>query len=150
MRVWPMLAAVISVSGTALAGGPVPVPPKVDSRALPALGGEVRPTNPYRGDAQAVQIGHAIFNQSCAVCHGPDAVGSRAPAPDLRRLDSFCRRIDDAPMQAHCHADVDVYFYKSVMQGKTLVGTVHMPPWQGVLSQEQVWALKTYLETQSP
>lgn len=147
-----LIALVLSFAVSA--GGPVPVPPAVDTSALPALGDAWLQVNPYRGNADlgpaASTAGQQIFNQSCAVCHGENAVGNRSPAPDLRRLDSYCRRIEDDAIRARCMADVDAYFVKSVLKGKTVAGTVHMPAWQGVLKQEQLWSIKTFIESQRP
>ena len=145
-----VFASLLVVPGLAWSGGPVPVPPTVDSSSLPSLATYSGKINPYRGNADVVPIGRTIFNQSCAVCHGADAVGNRSPAPDLRRLDGFCRRIVDQPMQLHCLSDTDEYFHKSVLNGKTIVHTVHMPPWRGVLTEEQLWSVKTFIESQRP
>jgi alcohol dehydrogenase (cytochrome c) len=39
------------------------------------------PTNPFAGDRAAAEAGRAIFEATCAACHGPQASGSeRAPA----------------------------------------------------------------------
>jgi hypothetical protein len=36
-----------------------------------------------------------------------------------------------------------------VRQGKTIVGVIHMPPWQGVLKQELAWAIQAFIEAQA-
>ena len=143
-------ALLVALPGLAWGGGPVPVPPTVDTSNLPSLADYGGKTNPYRGNADVAATGRTVFNQSCAVCHGADAIGNRSPAPDLRRLDGFCRRIVDEPIRLHCLSDVDEYFAKSVLNGKTVVHTVHMPPWRGVLTTEQLWSIKTFIETQRP
>lgn len=124
--------------------------PTVDASGLPPLSKDWLETNPYRGNAEIAEIGHQIFSQTCQHCHGPDADGSRAPAADLRRLDAYCIRIEDASLRDWCLRDVDAYFLKSIRHGKKFVGTVHMPAWEGVLNQEQMWAIKTYIETRKP
>lgn len=124
-------------------------PPQVDASRLPALGSEWREENPYRGNADALTVGQVAFNQSCARCHGADAATNAAPAPDLRNLDRACRRIVDPAIKAHCLADNDAYFAKSVRHGKVIVGVMHMPPWQGVLSQEVAWAIQVFIEHQA-
>ena len=43
--------------------------------------------------------------------------------------------------------EIDEYFVKTVRQGRTRNGAVYMPPFEGVFSQEAVWAIKSYLET---
>lgn len=107
-------------------------PQVVDTGSLPQLGKELRDKNPYRGNGEAVRIGSSAYNQNCARCHGLEAV-SGGIAPDLRKLD-----VDP---------DTDQYFLEIVQRGKTRDGRVYMPPFQEALTQEAVWAIKTYLET---
>ena len=126
-----ILFVILMASGGALAHGDV-VPQAVDTARLPALGDAWRETNPYRGDSAAVDIGASAYNQNCARCHGLEAI-SGGIAPDLRRLDL-------AP-------DTDEYFVQSVRRGKIRNGMTYMPPFEGVLNQEAVWAIKAYLET---
>lgn len=120
--------------------------PQVDTSALPAVAQGWAEPNPLRGNPDAIAVGRAAFNQTCAHCHGADANGSRAPAPDLRRIGVGCRRIDDAALRARCMADADAWFVRSVRQGKQKFGIVHMPPWDGYLSPELVWSLRSFVE----
>lgn len=120
--------------------------PVVDIPALPPLGPEWRATNPYRGNAQVLEAGKSVFAQACLRCHGPDASG-RGPAPDLRLLGSYCRRIGDAALRNACLGDADDYFRRSVLFGKLRLGIIHMPAWNEVLTQEMVWAARTYIES---
>lgn len=126
----------------------IAIAPVLELASLPLLGDTWLKGNPYRGNPHAVEVGQSAFNQSCARCHGANAspVGG-APAPDLRQLNGYCRRIADADLQATCMTDNDQYFRKSVQQGKVIVGVVHMPSWKEVLSQEVVWALQVFIES---
>lgn len=126
-----ILFVILMASGGALAHGDV-VPQAVDTARLPALGDAWRETNPYRGDPVAVDIGASAYNQNCARCHGLEAI-SGGIAPDLRKLDL-------AP-------DTDEYFVQSVRRGKIRNGMTYMPPFEAVLNQEAMWAIKAYLET---
>lgn len=125
------------------------------SRALRALGLAFCLTGPllaqednaWRGQAAAIQAGQALYGQHCAECHGQDASQPLAEAPDLRRLDSFCRRLREVSLKADCTADVDRYFLRSVNEGKVRAGVVHMPPWKGVLSEQDIWAIRSFVET---
>ncbi|MGA7237965.1 MAG: c-type cytochrome, partial [Bryobacteraceae bacterium] len=36
--------------------------------------------NPLAGNRQAIQAGQSLYNQNCAVCHGPSAQGDRGPS----------------------------------------------------------------------
>lgn len=121
-------------------------PPEVDYSALPPLGKTWRDSNPYRGEAAAFEIGRSAYNQTCARCHGADAATNAAPAPDLRNLDRTCRRIQNPLTKAHCVADNDAYYAKTVQNGKVIVGVMHMPPWRDVLPQEVAWAIQVFIE----
>ena len=140
-----LFAASVSLATAALAHGDV-TPQAVDTRDLPQLGQQWREENPYRGDDKAVRIGSSAFNQNCARCHGIDAI-SGGIAPDLRRLDNDCATQRDAKKKAACVKENDQFFSTAVRNGRTRNGAVYMPPFQGVLSQEAVWAIKSYIET---
>jgi cytochrome c553 len=125
--------------------------PQYDASVLPPLGPGWRERNPYRdtdrttGSVEIVTQGRRIFNQSCARCHGVDASGL-GPAPDLRRIGLACRRVPEPELQARCEADADHHFLSSVRHGKVRVGITHMPPWEKALSQEAIWALRSFVE----
>lgn len=121
-------------------------PVSVDTGTLPALGNDWKEVNPYRDDAQAARVGQSVYEQACARCHGEGATGAGV-APDLRRLDGYCKRLAEGALRQRCLGDVDDYFRRTVLFGKVRVGIVHMPPWQGHLTQEQVWAVKAFVET---
>ena len=122
------------------------VKPEVDAGALPAVAKTWDEPNPLRNNKDAVAIGRSVFNQACAQCHGTDANGSRSPAPDLRRMGLGCRRVSDTALRARCMADADAFFVKSVRNGKQKFGIVHMPPWEGVLTPEVVWSIRSFVE----
>lgn len=145
-RITRLLAVALTSTGTvaAVAHGDV-TPQAVDTKDLPQLGKEWRSENPYRSHPGAAKIGASAFNQNCARCHGLEAV-SGGIAPDLRRLDGECVELKPAKQPA-CLADVDQYFISSVRKGKVRNGAVYMPPFEELLQQEAVWAIKTYLET---
>lgn len=144
-------AARVALAALLLAAAPLgaatPAAPVVDASGLPALDSAWPAENPYRGNAQAAEVGRLAFNQACAACHGADADGARAPAPDLRRLGRSCKRVSAPQWRQRCVEDVDYYFRKSVMHGKIKAGIEHMPPWEGVLSPELVWAIRTFIES---
>ena len=124
--------------------------PATGDGPLPALSNPKTESNPYRDQADVATIGREIFNHNCSRCHGIDAVASGAgamPAPDLRRLGSYCRRLADETFKTTCRNDTDAYFLKSALKGKTIVGVEHMPAWENILSRESLWAIRTYLES---
>jgi cytochrome c-550 PedF len=107
-------------------------PQAVDTHELPSLGEEWLTANPFVDNAIAIRIGKSAFNQNCARCHGLEAI-SGGIAPDLRRL----------PLDAA----TDEYFQGSVRRGKVRNGNVYMPPFEGILNQEAIWSIRSYLDT---
>jgi cytochrome c-550 PedF len=122
----------LAMTQIALGHGDV-TPQVVDTSALAPLGEEWRVENPYRGNAPAVEIGKSGYNQNCARCHGLEVV-SGGIAPDLRRL----------PIDA----ETDEYYLESVRRGKSRNGAIYMPPFEGILTQEAMWAIRAYIDTQ--
>jgi cytochrome c-550 PedF len=123
-------------------------PQAVDTHTLPQLGSDWLTDNPYstgNTKEEAVRVGSSGFNQNCARCHGLEAI-SGGIAPDLRKLDTECFDMEDAA-QAKCIKEFEAYFIKTVRGGRTREGRVYMPPFEGILSQEALWAIKTYLES---
>jgi len=123
-------------------------PQPVDTHTLPQLGDDWLTDNPYSaGPAtqEAVRIGSSGFNQNCARFHGLEAI-SGGIAPDLRKLDAECFDMAEQA-RATCIKTFDAYFIGTVRGGRTRDGRVYMPPFQGILSQEAMWAIKTYLES---
>ena len=124
-----------SLSGLVLAHGDV-VPQAVDTQGLAPLGAEWRAENPYRApneqNALAIEIGSSAYNQNCAACHGLEAK-SGGIAPDLRMLD-----VGEAG---------DEWFVERVRHGAVRDGRVYMPKMADYLSQEALWAVRTYLDS---
>jgi cytochrome c-550 PedF len=143
-RAWAPLALAVCAT-LALAHGDV-TPQAVDTKALPQLGADWRSENPYRKHEAAIKIGSSAYNQNCARCHGLEAI-SGGIAPDLRKLENDCATMRDAHKKSACVKEVDEFFAGKVRRGVTRNGAVYMPPFDGTLSQEAVWAIKSYLET---
>ena len=141
-----LLALATAGSATlVLAHGDV-TPQAVDTTGLPALGQDWLGENPFRAKEEAIRIGTSAYNQNCARCHGLEAI-SGGIAPDLRRLDNECASQKDARKKAACVNEVDDYFINTVRRGRTRNGAVYMPPFEGVMNQEAIWSIKSYLET---
>lgn len=125
------------------------VPQSVDTSTLPQLGEKWRDSNPFsEGDAhkEALRIGSSAYNQNCARCHGLEAI-SGGISPDLRKLDVDCMGMADADKKNACYKEMDEFYLGTVRRGRTRGGRVYMPPFEGVLTQEAIWSIKTYLET---
>lgn len=121
-------------------------PQSVDTKDLPSLGADWKKENPFRANATAVKIGSSAYNQNCARCHGLEGI-SGGMAPDLRLLDKDCVALADAAKKTACVNEMDDIYATAVRRGRTRNGAVYMPPFEGTLNQEAVWAIKSYLET---
>jgi cytochrome c-550 PedF len=142
-----VLAVLLGVGASVLVAAHGNVTPQaVDTTGLQPLGEEWRGVNPYSGNPTAIGIGASGFNQNCARCHGLEAI-SGGIAPDLRRLDNDCAGMKDKAARDACVKDNDDYMITTVRHGRTRNGAVYMPPFEGVLSQEAMWAIKSYLES---
>ncbi|MDN2659161.1 cytochrome c-550 PedF [Neptunomonas phycophila] len=134
----PSAAALLlcaGLSGQAFAHGDV-TPQGVDTEGLEQLGDEWRDENPYRAPYEnnelAVKIGSSAYNQNCARCHGLEGI-SGGIAPDLRMLDPGY--------------DGDEWYQYRVVNGAVRDGKVYMPKMADYISQEGLWAIRTYLES---
>jgi cytochrome c-550 PedF len=107
-------------------------PQPVDTTGLEPLGEAWRKSNPFRGNETAIKIGKSAFNQQCARCHGIGAV-SGGLAPDLRTL----------PLGD----EGDEAFLPPMRRGVYRNERTLMPKYEGILSQEAMWAIRSWLET---
>jgi len=136
-----LLVGVIA-GGSAWAHGNV-VPQAVETKGLTSIKDAGVPVNedgwaavnPSRTSPEhdrAVEIGSSAYNQNCAACHGLEAK-SGGIAPDLRMLD-----VGEAG---------DEWFVERVRHGAVRDGRVYMPKMADYLSQEALWAVRTYLDS---
>lgn len=143
MRIAGMLSTVLLSSAVVALGidagfGHGDVQPQaVDTTGLDPVGEEWADENPYRkaGGEQyerAVKIGASGYNQNCARCHGLEAI-SGGIAPDIRFLEEG--------------AMGDEWFLERIRNGYSQNGAYKMPPFEEVLSQEAMWAIRSYIET---
>lgn len=123
---------------TALAHGDA-APQAVDTTGLPTLPEEMAAENPWRAAdtdlmMTAVEIGAKGYNSNCARCHGLEAI-SGGLAPDLRFLEA--------------DSWGDEWYLDRVLNGYEQNGAVKMPPFNDILTQEAIWAIRTYIETRA-
>lgn len=108
-------------------------PQPIDTAGLDPLGEEWRTENPYRGNENAIKIGASGYNQNCARCHGLEAI-SGGLSPDLRYLEKG--------------KPGDEWFIERIRHGaKKQDGTTIMPAFEGTFNQEEMWAIRAYLES---
>ena len=126
-----VLAALVVSNGVVRSHGDVQ-PQEVKTDGLPTLGDDWKDENPYRGNDLAIKIGSSGYNQNCARCHGLEVI-SGGLAPDLRYLETG--------------KEGDEWFKARVTGGATINGVTKMPAFAGVLSQEALWAIRSYVES---
>lgn len=107
-------------------------PQPVDTTGLKPLGKTWLTKNPYRGNKKAIEIGASGYNQNCARCHGLGVV-SGGIAPDLRYLET--------------DAEGDEWFITRIRKGYHQNGITKMPPFEGIMSQEAMWAIRSYIDS---
>lgn len=125
------LLTILITTPTAFGHGDVQ-PQPVDTTGLKPLGDEWVMINPYRDDELAIEIGSSAYNQNCARCHGLEA-RSGGLAPDLRFLET-----DESG---------DEWYVERVRNGFIQNGATKMPPFEGLLSQEALWAIRSYIDS---
>jgi mono/diheme cytochrome c family protein len=95
-------------------------------------------SNPRAHDAAAVVEGAALFRDNCTSCHGDDADGHGAAAAGLVPPPANFRSGDVLPRHS------DAYLFYRMTEGKP--GTA-MPSFRGALSDDERWAVVTYLRS---
>ncbi len=108
------------------------VPQPVDTQGLEPLGKKWLKRNPYKENEIAITIGSSGYNSNCARCHGLE-VKSGGVAPDLRYLE------DDE--------EGDSWYIMRVREGYHQGGVTKMPKFEGLISQEAMWAIRTYIDS---
>lgn len=147
-RPWRLALLSVCLGGAWIAGAAFghgdTAPQPVDTGKLPKLGTDNWLTkDPFRAGtdlAEAIEVGARGYNANCARCHGLEAV-SGGIAPDVRKLNADCAG------DADCIADMDGYYIDTVRKGRVRDGRVYMPPFEGILSQEAMWAIRTYIDS---
>lgn len=127
------LAAVLAAATTTVSAHGDVAPQPVDTTGLDPLKADAwLEHNPYRGNELAIKIGSSGYNQNCARCHGLQVI-SGGLAPDLRYLEK---------------GDTgDEWFIQRIRHGALISGVTKMPPFEGILSQEAMWAIRAFIES---
>ena len=100
--------------------------------ALPGLAQQAEPTNPFQGNAEAIEQGQQLFRLSCASCHGLNAKGLRGP---------------DLTTGQWTRGGTDAQLFRVIMSG--IAGTDMPGARNSDATDDQGWALVAYLRTLS-
>jgi cytochrome c-550 PedF len=125
----------IAVAYAGSSGNQPPTP--FETTGLNPTGPDWLKENPYRADAAqtevAIKVGEVGYGLNCARCHGLKAI-TGGMSPDLRYL-------EDGKFG-------DEWYMERTRNGYVHNGAVKMPKYEGILSQEGMWAIRSYVESQ--
>ena len=130
-----ILFFVVSVFLLAACGGGVSSSSQDESGTLAPVPAEYAgKTNPLGADAAAE--GAKVFQTNCQMCHGPQGHGD---GPAAGALDPKPKNL--AVLQESASDD---YLFWRISEGKP--GT-SMVAWKGILSEEQIWQVISFVHT---
>ncbi len=108
---------------------------------LPAVPSEYAgKTNPVGNQPDAVTAGQALYDERCSSCHGPEGKGD---GPAAAALDP---KPADLAVEVANLAD-DFIFWRIMDGGAMAPFNSSMPAQKGILTDEEVWQLVSYLRT---
>jgi mono/diheme cytochrome c family protein len=116
-------------------GGPASTPADETPGMLAAVPADYAGTKNPLGP-EAAGAGAQLYQSNCEACHGPQGHGD---GPAGVALEPAPRNLAELSKVAS-----DDYLYWRISTGRP--GTA-MPPWQGVLTQEQIWQVVSYIRT---
>lgn len=93
--------------------------------------------NPRVGEADAITEGEDLYFSYCWSCHGEDGIGH---GPASHTIDTTPADLTSTTVQQQ----TDGALYWKMSNGRN-----DMAPYEGVLSEDQRWALVTYIRTLS-
>ena len=96
--------------------------------------------NPYEGSQDAVTNGKTLFETNCSACHGVEGKGDGAAASSMNPK--------PANLQTTAKDTTPQYVHWVVTVGGAGSGlNASMPGFKGVLPEEDIWRIATFLET---
>lgn len=97
-------------------------------------------TDPFAGKADAVTAGKQVFTDNCETCHGADAKGDGPAGASLNPK--------PANLQLTVKETDAAYMHWVVTVGGGAAGlSSSMPSFKGVLTDDQIWQVVTYLRS---
>ncbi len=96
--------------------------------------------NPFEGNQDAVTAGKTVFDSNCQTCHGADAKGDGPAGASLNPK--------PANLQLTVKETDAAYMHWVITEGGAAAGlSSAMPSFKGVLSDDDIWRVVTYLRT---
>jgi mono/diheme cytochrome c family protein len=96
--------------------------------------------NPLPLTAENVKAGEKLYQQNCASCHGVTGLGNGPAGATLNPPPSNIALLTKMPMAT------DGYLDWTIAEGGVQLGTA-MPAYKGVLNENQIWEIITFLRT---
>ena len=130
-----VIVGILGLSTTGFSHGDV-TPQAVDTTGISTVGKEWLNKNPFSKKTRPkeiktiIEVGCTAYNSNCARCHGLGVV-SGGTAPDLRYLEK-----DEYG---------DEWFMSRIRKGYHQNGITKMPGFEGLMSQEAMWAIRAYI-----
>ena len=96
--------------------------------------------NPFAGNQAAAMEGETLYQANCSSCHGVTGEGDGPASAGL----------DPKPQNlAERHSTIsDVYLFWRISEGGLMEPfNSLMPAWKGLLAEEQIWQVVTFIRT---
>lgn len=100
----------------------------------------VNKTNSFNGKADAADAGKVVYQANCASCHGDKGLGDGPAGVNLNPKPA------DLTEPAKVDTDGQILWHISEGAAAGTPGSA-MPAWKGVLTEDQIWQVVTYLRT---
>lgn len=94
--------------------------------------------SPLAPSSDDLREGRRLYEAHCARCHGPSGTGDGPDGKGLEPPPPNIAAFSDMPMAS------DGYLYWTIAEGGAPVGSA-MPPFEGVLDEEQIWRVIAHL-----
>jgi mono/diheme cytochrome c family protein len=138
-RSWVLIVVVLSVLLLAACGGGGDSDNDSDKQRQSPPADYAGVTNPFEGQADAAAQGKELFATNCATCHGDNAAGDGAAGQAL----------DPKPanLQQTAKETDPTYTHWVISEGGAAAGlSSSMVAYKGILTDEQIWQIVTFLE----
>lgn len=99
--------------------------------------------NPNSENAKTIDEGRALYQENCSSCHGATGMGDGELANALTPSPALLAYMIQMPMA------VDEYLLWSISDGGSAFDTA-MPAFKGVLTQDEIWNIVTYMRAGFP
>lgn len=100
-------------------------------------------SNPLEGDRDSISAGEELFMANCSSCHGQngqgDGIAARGMEPPPSNLAVSQSSLSDA------------YLYWRISEGGLMEPfNSLMPAWRGLLDEEKIWQVTSFIRTLGP